>query len=122
MTEIAAFRSLLEPIPAFTGTALPTDLREQMTKAVKAWKLRTPSPHTRRAYQSDLDQFLTHAGIEADAWEQLAASSPRARRRLAGRPDRQRTDQQLHPPQDDRPAVAVLLPQDLRLHRGQPRP
>jgi len=51
-----------EPIPAFAGT-LPVDLREQMTKAVKAWMLRTPSPHTRRAYQSDLDQFLAHAGI-----------------------------------------------------------
>ena len=76
MTEIAAFRSLLEPIPAFTGTALPTDLREQMTKAVQAWKRRTPSPHTRRAYQSDLDQFLTHAGIAADAWEQLAQVRP----------------------------------------------
>ena len=64
-----------EPIPAFAG-GLPADLREQMTKAVKAWKLRTPSPHTRRAYQSDLDQFLAHAGIEAGAWEQLAAVRP----------------------------------------------
>ncbi len=56
------------PIPAFAGT-LPADLRGQMTKAAKAWMLRTPSPHTRRAYQSDLDQFLTHAGIAAGAWE-----------------------------------------------------
>ena len=47
-----------------------------MTKAVKAWMLRTPSPHTRRAYQSDLDQFLAHAGIKAGAWEQLAAVRP----------------------------------------------
>ena len=31
-------------------------------------------------------------------------------------------DQQHHPPQADRPAVAVLLSQDLRLHRGQSRP
>ena len=38
--------------------------------------LRTPSPHTRRAYASDLDQFLAHAGIEAGAWEQLAAIRP----------------------------------------------
>jgi integrase/recombinase XerD len=65
----------LEPIPAFAG-ALPADLREQMTKAVKAWKLRTPSPHTRRAYASDLDQFLAHAGIEAGAWEKLAGIRP----------------------------------------------
>ena len=35
-----------------------------------------PPPHTRRAYQSDLDQFLAHAGIAAGAWEQLAAVRP----------------------------------------------
>jgi site-specific recombinase XerD len=35
-----------------------------------------PLPHTRRAYESDLDQFLAHAGIEAGAWEQLAAIRP----------------------------------------------
>src|SRR5271154_457807 len=64
-----------DPIPAFVGT-LPADLREQLTKAVKAWMLRTPSPHTRRAYESDLGQFLAHAGIEAGAWEQLAAIRP----------------------------------------------
>ena len=68
-------RSAPIPIPAFVG-GLPADLREQMTKAVKAWMLRTPSPHTRRAYESDLDQFLAHAGIEAGAWEQLAAVRP----------------------------------------------
>ena len=64
-----------DPIPAFVG-GLPADLREQMTNAVKAWKLRTPSPHTRRAYESDLDQFLAHVGIEAGAWEQLATIRP----------------------------------------------
>jgi integrase/recombinase XerD len=64
-----------DPIPAFVGT-LPADLREQMTRAVEAWKLRTPSPHTRRAYASDLDQFLAHTGIEAGAWEQLATIRP----------------------------------------------
>jgi len=64
-----------DPIPAFAGV-LPADLREQMTKAVKAWMLRTPSPHTRRAYESDLEQFLAHAGIEAGAWEKLAAIRP----------------------------------------------
>ncbi len=53
-----------DPIPAFAGV-LPADLREQMTRAVKTWKLRTPTPHTRRAYESDLEQFLVHAGIEA---------------------------------------------------------
>ena len=47
-----------------------------MTKAVKARKLRTPSPHTRRVYESDLDQFLAHAGIKAGAWEQLAHIRP----------------------------------------------
>src|SRR5208337_1580871 len=64
-----------DPIPAFAGE-LPADLRQQMTKAVKAWMLRTPFPHTRRVYQSDLGQFLAHAHIEAAAWEQLAAVRP----------------------------------------------
>jgi integrase/recombinase XerD len=63
------------PIPAFVG-ALPADLRKPMTQAFRAWLLRTPSPHTRRAYQSELDQFLAHAGIEAGAWEQLAQVRP----------------------------------------------
>jgi integrase/recombinase XerD len=62
-----------DPIPAFAG-GLPTDLRQQMTRVVEAWKLRTPSPHTRRAYASDLDQ--SHADIEAGAWEHLAAVRP----------------------------------------------
>ena len=35
-----------------------------------------PIPHTRRAYDSDLGQFLAHAGIVAGAWEQLAAVRP----------------------------------------------
>ncbi len=65
----------LDLIPAFAG-GLPSDLREQMTKAVKARKLHTPSPHTRRAYESDLDQFLAHVGIEAGAWERLAQVRP----------------------------------------------
>ena len=33
-----------DPIPAFVG-GLPSDLSEQMTKAVKAWKLRTLAPY-----------------------------------------------------------------------------
>ena len=41
-----------------------------------AWLLRTPSSHTKKAYRQDLDQFLTHAGIAADAWEQLAQVHP----------------------------------------------
>jgi len=47
-----------QPIPAFTGGPAPGDLRDQMTKAVRAWLLRTPSPHTRKAYVLDLAQFL----------------------------------------------------------------
>ena len=34
-----------DPIPAFAG--LPADRSEQITRAVQAWKPRTPSPHTR---------------------------------------------------------------------------
>jgi hypothetical protein len=39
-----------EPIPAFTGQ-VPGDLRQAVGRAVDAWLLRTPSPHTRRAYE-----------------------------------------------------------------------
>jgi integrase/recombinase XerD len=63
------------PIPAFIGT-VPTDLRKQMTNAVKAWKLHTPPAPTRRAHLSDLDQFLADAGIPAGAWEQLIGVRP----------------------------------------------
>ncbi len=65
-----------QPISAFTGGPVPGDLRDQMTKAVMAWLLRTVSPHTKKAYRQDLEQFLTHAGIAADAWEQLAQIRP----------------------------------------------
>jgi integrase/recombinase XerD len=68
--------AIAEPIPAFASGTPPADLRAAMTAAVDAWKLRTPSPHTRKAYASDLDQFLVHAGIEAGAWEQLANVRP----------------------------------------------
>lgn len=64
-----------EPIPAFTGQ-VPGDLREAIRQAVVAWLLRTPSPHTRRAYRRDLDQFLAASGIQPDAWEHLAAIRP----------------------------------------------
>ncbi len=76
MNEAFPLPVRLEPIPAFAGPSLSTDLRDQMASAVKAWKLRTPSPHTRRAYKSDLDQFLAHAGIKAGAWEKLAGIRP----------------------------------------------
>ena len=57
-----------DPIPAFTGQ-VPGDLRQAIRQAVDAWLLRTPSPHTRRAYRLDLDQFLAASGIQPDAWE-----------------------------------------------------
>ena len=38
-----------DPIPAFTGQ-VPGDLRQAIGRAVDAWLLRTPSPHTRKAY------------------------------------------------------------------------
>jgi hypothetical protein len=49
MSDIVPLAASADPIPAFVGT-LPADLRDQMTKAVNAWKLRIPSPHTRRAF------------------------------------------------------------------------
>jgi integrase/recombinase XerD len=65
-----------DPIPAFTGGAIQGDVREAIGKAVGAWLLRTPSPHTRRAYENDLGQFLDHAGIPADAYEHLPLVRP----------------------------------------------
>ena len=64
-----------DPIPAFTGQ-VPGDLRQAIGRAVDAWLLRTPSPHTRKAYVHDLNQFLAHAGIETGAFEQLPQVRP----------------------------------------------
>jgi integrase/recombinase XerD len=64
-----------DPIPAFTGQ-VPGNLREAIGRAVDAWLLRTPSPHTRKAYKHDLGQFLAHAGIAEDAYEHLPQVRP----------------------------------------------
>ncbi len=64
-----------DPIPAFTGQ-VPGYLREAIRQAVDAWLLRTPSPHTRKAYEHDLNQFLAAIGVNPDAWEHLAAIRP----------------------------------------------
>jgi hypothetical protein len=69
MSELAPWTTHTDPIPAFVDS-----LPEPMTRAVQAWLLRTPSPHTRRAYRNDLDQFLGFAGIEAGAWEMKTVS------------------------------------------------
>ena len=52
-----------EPIPAFTDGQNVGDLRQAITQAVAAWLLRTPSPHTRKAYEHDVRQFLAAGGI-----------------------------------------------------------
>ena len=75
MSEIVPLPAIAEPIPAFTGQ-VPGDLRQAIGRAVDAWLLRTPSPHARRAYRLDLDQFLAASGIQPDAWEDLAAIRP----------------------------------------------
>src|SRR5262245_34186139 len=64
------------PTPAFSGSPLPGDLSLQMTVAVRTWLLKTPSPHTRRAYESDLGQFLAFADIPPAAWDRLAGVRP----------------------------------------------
>lgn len=64
-----------DPIPAFNGQ-VPGDPRQAIGRAVAAWLLRTPSPHTRKAYEHDLNQFLAHAGIEAGAFEHLPQVRP----------------------------------------------
>jgi integrase/recombinase XerD len=65
-----------EPIPAFAGVGLPQNLRAAKTAAVDAWLIRTPSEETRRAYASDLEQFLGFVGITASEWERLATIRP----------------------------------------------
>jgi integrase/recombinase XerD len=75
-TELATIiPATADPIPAFTGQ-LPVNLREAIRQAVDAWLLRTPSPHTRKAYEHDLNQFLAATGVKPDAWEQLADIRP----------------------------------------------
>ncbi len=76
MQEPAVVPVAADPIPAFAGGQIPGDLREAIGRAVAAWLLRTPSPHTRRAYQADLDQFLAAAGIAAGAFENLPQVRP----------------------------------------------
>ena len=74
MSEIVF--SSTDPIPAFDGGQLPDNLREAIGQAVESWLMRTPSPHTRKAYKHDLNQFLSHAGIEAVAFERLPQVRP----------------------------------------------
>jgi hypothetical protein len=61
LTRITPWAVAPAPIPAFTGQ-VPGDLRQDIGRAVGAWLLRTPSPHTRKAYKHDLNQFLAHPG------------------------------------------------------------
>src|SRR5262245_33351287 len=77
-TELATITpaTTADPIPAFAGGGLPGDLRSAMTAAVEAWLIRTPSEETRRAYASDLDQFLGFAGIAAGEWHRLSTIRP----------------------------------------------
>ena len=46
---------------------MPGDLRQAISRAVDAWLLRTPSPHTHRVGRLDLDQFLAASGIKPSA-------------------------------------------------------
>jgi integrase/recombinase XerD len=65
-----------DPIPAFAGGQVPGDVREAIGRAVAAWLLRTHSPHTRKAYEHDLNQFLSFAGITAGAFEHVPHVRP----------------------------------------------
>jgi hypothetical protein len=57
---------------SLTGESLPqavagsydltvAETRGALSKAIRAWLLRTPSRHTRQNYQRDLNQFLRFA-------------------------------------------------------------
>jgi integrase/recombinase XerD len=64
-SEGSKFNGLLPPAP-----------KEQLGRAVQAWLRRTPSPHTREAYERDLAQFRAFARIEEGRWDQLASVRP----------------------------------------------
>jgi integrase/recombinase XerD len=76
MELVAINRQEAEPIPAFAGGRVTGDVRQAIAQAVAAWLLRTPSVHTRKAYEQDLNQFLAAAGIEAGAVEELPNVRP----------------------------------------------
>src|SRR5258708_5224596 len=67
---------MLAPISVSAVVQVPDNPRAAIGRAVDAWLLKTPSPHTRRAYTSDLGQFRTYAGIADGAWEKLAEVRP----------------------------------------------
>ena len=64
--------------PAFGGERPATQvaLRTQITRAAADWLARTPSVHTRDAYQRDLRQFLSFTGFGIDQLEALATVRP----------------------------------------------
>jgi hypothetical protein len=75
MTELAT-RPPADPIPVFASGRVSSDAREAIGRAVDASLLRSPSPHTWKAYGHDLNQFLAATGVAADAFEQLAQVRP----------------------------------------------
>jgi integrase/recombinase XerD len=52
------------------------ELRLQLAEAVAAWLTRSPSAETRSGYARDLNQFLRHAGIAPEAWDELPRIRP----------------------------------------------
>ena len=82
MNELASLPPA-DPIPAFTGQ-VPGDLREAIGRAVDAWLLRTPSPHTRKAYAPRPESVpRRQPASQPDAWEHLPPGAPRARQPVA---------------------------------------
>ena len=82
MSNIVPLR--VDPIPAFAGGQVPGDVRETIGRAVAAWLLRTPSPHTRKAYEHDLNQFLPPCRASTpDAFEHLPPRAARTRQPVA---------------------------------------
>jgi integrase/recombinase XerD len=55
----------------------PGELDRQVTEALEAWLVRTPSRNTRENYSLDLNQFLDFVKIPSDRLGQLAEVRPR---------------------------------------------
>ena len=66
---------LLTPIK---DDSLPivNDVSSQLTEAVTAWLVKSPSLETRSGYLRDLNQFLKHLGVAEGAWDELPRIRP----------------------------------------------